>query len=379
MNPGPDMTHPEALIRDVFGHFIGGGRILSVTQFRGGHINQTYFVTHEDYERKRRRYVMQCMNRVVFPHLDALMDNVIRVSEHMHARCNADPEADAVRGYLHFIRTRTRANSLDSNTLGFWRMYRFIDNAVGKMTPSTQQEAYSAGEAFGKFQSLLADIPPPRLHETIARFHDTRNRYAALDQAVADDRVDRLSMCRDVVEGLLALKDTALVVQLAAEAGRIPERVVHNDAKLSNVLLDADDGHAVCVIDLDTCMPGLALYDFGDLMRSICSSTDEDTPEPESTVVRTDMFTALHAGYVKGAAGMLTPEERALLPESGVVLTLEVAVRFLADYLMGDVYFSTKYPEHNLVRARAQLVLARKLMEALPELHAIAAEVRSQS
>ena len=140
------------------------------------------------------------------------------------------------------------------------------------------------------------------------------------------------------------------------------------------MLLDSTDGHAVCVIDLDTCMPGLSLHDFGDLMRSICSSEDEDTENPGRIVVRKDMFAALHAGYVKGATGMLTAEERALLPESGAVLTLEVAVRFLADYLAGDVYFRVKHPEHNLVRARAQLVLARKLVAAMPELHAIAAE-----
>lgn len=369
------MKHSEETISEAFANFVEGGRVVSVEPFHGGHINHTYFVTHEDYHRKRRRYVMQCMNRTVFPQLEALMENVIRVSEHMHARCHSKSDIDSARGYLQFFRTHEGANSLNCERLGFWRMYRFIDNAVGKMIPSTEQEAYSAGEAFGKFQSLLADIPPPRLHETISRFHDTRNRYSVFENAVALDAVGRLDSCRDVVEGLRALKDMALVVQIAAEQGRLPERVVHNDAKLSNVLLDANDGRAVCVIDLDTCMPGLALHDFGDLMRSICSSTPEDTPHPEETVVLKAMFTALYAGYLKGAAGMLSAEEKALLPESGIVLTLEVAVRFLADYLAGDVYFATKYPDHNLVRARAQLVLAQKLIEALPELHAIAQSI----
>lgn len=368
------MTHSSEIVSEAFSNFIEGGCVVAVEQFRGGHINQTYFVTHQDYDRKKRTYVMQCMNRNVFPHLEELMENVIRVSEHMHARCNACPDADSVRSYLHFIRTRSGANSLDSATLGFWRMYRFIDKATGKMLTTTEHEAYSAGEAFGKFQALLADIPAPRLHETIKNFHDTRRRYDVFEEAVAKDAVGRLEHCLDVVEGLRALKEAALVVQVAAEQGKIPERVVHNDAKLSNVLLDADDGHAVCVIDLDTCMPGLCHHDFGDLMRSICSSTDEDTDKPEETVVRHDMFTALHAGYLAGAAGMLTDAEKDLLPESGIVLTLEVAVRFLSDYLSGDVYFGIKYPEHNLVRARAQLVLARKLIEALPELHAIASE-----
>lgn len=369
------MTHSEAVVSEAFTNFIEDGRVVAIEPFHGGHINQTYFVTHEDYRRKRRRYVMQCMNRSVFPHLEALMENVIRVSEHMHERCRAQADADSSRGYLHFIRTRDGENSLNSEHLGFWRMYRFIDNAIGKMIPSSEREAYSAGEAFGKFQSLLADIPLPRLHETISRFHDTRNRYEIFEVAVERDIAERLDSCRDVVEGLRALKDIALVVQVAAEQGRIPERVVHNDAKLSNVLLDANDGRAVCVIDLDTCMPGLALHDFGDLMRSICSSTAEDTPHPEKTVVLKEMFTALYAGYLKGTAGMLTAEEKALLPESGVVLTLEVAVRFLADYLSGDVYFATKTPDHNLIRARAQLVLARKLIDTLPELHEMAQSV----
>ena len=368
------MTHTMDFLHEAFSNFIEGGRIVEVEQFRGGHINQTYFVTHEDARGRRRRYVMQSMNRTVFPRLKELMENVIRVSEHMHRRCAGQSHAAVHRGYIHFVRTLDGQNSLDSEVLGFWRLYHFIENAVGKMIPSNEAEAFAAGEAFGKFQELLADMPPPRLHETISRFHDTRWRYDNLEEAAAKDACGRLAACRDVLDGLRALKDAALVVQVAAEAGRIPERVVHNDAKLSNVLLDSTDGHAVCVIDLDTCMPGLALHDFGDLMRSICSSKDEDTERPEEIVVRKDMFAALHAGYVKGATGMLTAEEKALLPESGAVLTLEVAVRFLADYLAGDVYFRVRHPEHNLVRARAQLVLARKLVAAMPELHAIAAE-----
>ncbi|MGI5870005.1 MAG: phosphotransferase enzyme family protein [Kiritimatiellia bacterium] len=343
-------------------------------QFRGGHINQTFFITHGEESGQRRRYVMQRMNRTVFPRLDELMENVIRVSEHMQRRCTSNGSALPHRGYLHFIRTLDGRYSLDSEELGFWRLYRFIENAVGKMIPSCESEAFAAGEAFGIFQELLADLPAPRLHETISRFHDTRWRYGNLVEAARKDICGRLGGCRDVYNGLMALKDHALVIQVEAEAGRIPERVVHNDAKLSNVLLDSTDGRAVCVIDLDTCMPGLALHDFGDLMRSICSSENEDTEEPEKTTVRKDMFAALHAGYLKGAANMLAPEEKALLPHAGIVLTLEVAARFLADYLEGDVYFRVKHPGHNLVRARAQLTLAHRLIEALPELQAIAAK-----
>ena len=176
-----------------------------------------------------------------------------------------------------------------------------------------------------------------------------------------------------MLEGLRGLQAAALAVQEAAEATRIPERVVHNDAKLSNVLLDASDGHAVCVIDLDTCMPGLSLHDFGDLMRSICTNTAEDTDKPEQTAVRLDMFKALADGFLSGAGDVLNAEERALMPDSGIALTTEVAVRFLTDYLRGDVYFNIRYPEHNLVRARAQLALAQRMVEALPKMRALVA------
>lgn len=367
------MTHTKEQILEVFGYFIEGGHVVEIEQSRGGLINQTYFVTHEREDGKHRKYVMQCINRAVFPNLPELMENVIRVSEHMQERCRASADPDAKRGYLHFIRTRDHHNGVDSETLGFWRLYRYVENSVGRFEASTLFEAYSAGAAFGRFQSLLADMPPPRLHETISRFHDTRNRYAVLEEAAKQDAVGRLQFCRDVLEGLRGLQAAALAVQEAAEATRMPERVVHNDAKLSNVLLDASDGHAVCVIDLDTCMPGLSLHDFGDLMRSICTNTAEDTDKPEQTAVRLDMFKALADGFLSGAGDVLNAEERALMPDSGIALTTEVAVRFLTDYLRGDVYFNIRYPEHNLVRARAQLALAQRMVEALPKMRALVA------
>lgn len=365
------MTHTQQVLEAVFANFIEGGRILDVEQGKAGLINQTYFITFERNDGTVCKYVLQCLNRTVFPNLPELMENVIRVSEHMESRCRKGNDLDAKRGYLHFKRTLRRQNGLDSATLGFWRLYRYIDNAVGRFEATTEFEAYSAGEAFGRFQSLLADMPPPRLHETISRFHDTRHRYEVLEAAVQKDVVRRLESCRDVLEGLRKLKKAALKVQDAADAGRIPERVVHNDAKISNVLLDSADGHAVCVIDLDTCMPGLSLHDFGDLMRSICGNSAEDTDKPDGIAVKLDMYKALASGFLAGAGDVLTSEERALMPDAGVALTTEVAVRFLTDYLSGDVYFNIRFPEHNLVRARAQLALAERLVEALPAMQAV--------
>ena len=368
------MTHSEETLRNVFGKFVEGGKIESIEQNRGGLINQTYFISQTGSDGVLRKYVMQCMNRHVFPKLPQLMENVFRVSRHMEVKCKASKNPDAKRGFLNFRCALDGQCYVDSEELGFWRMYRYIDHAVGRLTATTTFEAYSAGKAFGNFQSLLSDLPEPRLHETISRFHDTRNRFAVLEEAAKKDAFGRLKDCRDIMEGLFNLKDAALAMQEAADAGRIPERVVHNDAKLSNVLLDEEDGRAICVIDLDTCMPGLALHDFGDLVRSICTDSQEDTDKPEFIRVRLDMFTALSEGFLAGGRGFMLPEEKCFMPDAGVALTTEVAVRFLTDYLSGDVYFRAKHPGHNLVRARAQMTLAQKYVEVLPEMRAIVAE-----
>ena len=351
-------------ITEVFKHFSNTGRISETEQIVRGHINRTYLVTHEGAEGSVK-YILQRLNTTVFTRPLELMENVVRITEHIRAKIG---DADGGRGTIRFLRTLENTPALDSESLGFWRAYRYIGDAEAQLAPKTDQDAYAAGVAFGRFQALLADLPEPRLHETIPHFHDTRRRFKRLEVSAAANPAGRLASCEREFDRLMELRADALRVQEAAEAGVIPERITHNDAKFSNVLLDAADGHPVCVIDLDTCMPGLSHHDFGDLVRSICDSEPEDTHTPENTYVKLDAYRALHAGYAKETDAIFTAEEKALLPDAGVTLTLELAVRFLTDYIDGDKYFSIHEPNHNFRRARAQLVYGEKLIEALPEM-----------
>ena len=361
------MTHPLETIRNVFSAFYPGAPLLHCAQNLGGHINQTYFVESTRRADGCRLFVLQCVNKHVFPNVLGLMDNVMRISEHLERKSLADPAADHKRDHLHYLRTADGALGVDMDA-GFWRMYRFIPHAEGRLQAESPAEARAAAAAFGRFQALLADMPRPRLVETIPAFHDTRRRYEALERAFIDNRAGRADEpeARELLDGFRAMRPLALSVQESFERGEMPERITHNDAKYSNILVDPDDGHPICVIDLDTCMPGLSLHDFGDLMRSMCAEAPEDEPDVAKIVARPEMYEALADGFRSEAGGVLTPAEKRLLPNSGAVMTLEVGVRFLTDYVEGDHYFRVAQPRHNLIRARSQLALARSMAAVLP-------------
>ncbi|MBQ2282308.1 MAG: aminoglycoside phosphotransferase family protein [Kiritimatiellae bacterium] len=361
------MTHSEETIKQVVANFFPEGEVVHIEQSHGGHINQTYFVDCKITSSDVHRYVLQCLNRKVFPDLPGLMDNVLRVSEQM-SNYAKEHNMNMTRSYLHFIRTVDGAPAVDDEKLGFWRMYRYINNAVGKQVAESPLEAFKTAEAFGLFQGMLSGITGPRLVETIKAFHDTRKRYERLERAAKEDKFGRFAESKEIFDGLMAIKPYALALQEAFDNGEIPERVVHNDAKLSNILLDVTTGNAICVIDLDTCMPGLAGHDFGDMARSMSSQTAEDEEDLSKIAINFDIYNSLIRGFLKGAKGVLNDREVELLPDGGIAMTTEVAVRFLTDYLEGDVYFSIKFEGHNLRRARSQLRLAECMVEALPKL-----------
>ena len=315
------MTHPLETIRNVFSAFYPGAPLLHCAQNLGGHINQTYFVETTRRADGCRLFVLQCVNKHVFPNVFGLMDNVMRISEHLERKSLADPAADHKRDHLHYLRTADGALGVDMDA-GFWRLYRFIPHAEGRLQAESPAEARAA----------RADEPE----------------------------------ARELLDGFRALRPLALSVQESFERGEMPERITHNDAKYSNILVDPDDGHPICVIDLDTCMPGLSLHDFGDLMRSMCAEAPEDEPDVSKIVARPEMYEALADGFLSEAGGVLTPAEKRLLPNGGAVMTLEVGVRFLTDYVEGDHYFRVAQPRHNLIRARSQLALARSMAAVLP-------------
>jgi len=321
--------------------------------YGSGHINDTYCGSF-DQAGLRLRYILQRINTRVFKTPFELMDNVARVTGHALARLLADGHPEARRRTLTCIPAvdgRPYACDAQGNV---WRAYPFIERARGYDELETNEQAYQAAKAFGNFQKLAADLGGARLHETIPHFHHTPKRLDALRAAIDADACNRAAAVRPEIAFVMErVADCARVTDLIA-SGVIPERVTHNDTKLNNVLLDDVTAEGVCVIDLDTTMPGSALYDFGDMVRTATSTTGEDDPDLSRLDVRLDRFEALVRGYLGAAKAFLNAAEIAHLAFAGKLLTLECGIRFLTDHLQGDVYFKIRHPGHNLERCRNQ-------------------------
>ena len=328
-------------LRPVAGQFQIDGEVVSATPLGSGHINDTYCVTCRDC-----RVVLQRINTQIFRDPVALMDNIRRVTAYLGA-----PKLILTRDDRPFHR---------DDAGNFWRMYDFIDQARTFDIVESPRQAFEAAKAFGRFQKSLADLPPPRLHETIPDFHHTPKRFAALQQAIAADAHNRAQSA--AAEIAFALRHEPMTSVLLDT--NLPERTTHNDTKFNNVLFDDATGAAVCVIDLDTVMPGLALYDFGDMVRSTTSPAAEDERGLPKVRMQWEMFEALARGYLEATGSFLTKPEKELLAFSGKLITFEVGIRFLTDYLNGDTYFKIHRPGQNLDRCRTQFKLVESIREA---------------
>jgi hypothetical protein len=324
----------------------------SLAPLGGGHINASWLVTAGG-----ARFVLQRLNTHVFPRPALVMENVARVTAHVGATLAREGAPDAERRALRLVPTQGGEAWHVDAAGGWWRVYAYVEGTVTRDTPRDAGDAYQAALAFGRFQRLLGSYDGPPLHETIPGFHDTPRRVAALEVSAARDAAGRLTESRAELDTLLARRELAHALR------GMPTRVVHNDAKLANVLLDARTGQGVCVIDLDTVMPGLSLYDFGDLARSCVSEAAEDETDLDRVVVRRDYLEALGAGFLDGTGNLLGADERGLLLTAARVITYEQAVRFLTDYLDGDRYYPVApgRPLHNLERARTQTRLLTAL------------------
>jgi len=289
------------------------------------------------------------------------MENIDRVTEHIRARLARQCVSDADRRTLTIVETRAGTLLHVEPTQAMWRMYRMIEGAVTRSVVSAPIDAERAGRAFGEFQHLLIDLPGPRLHETIPGFHDTPAWYDALDQALGDDAHGRVAAARQEIDFALARRASVAWLVEAAVAGAVPERIVHNDAKIDNILFDEASGEALCVVDLDTVMPGSALCDFGDMVRTMTVRASEDETELAKIEVDPALFEALARGYFATAGAFLTPFERSRLVDAGRLIALEQGVRFLADFLAGDTYYKVDRPGHNLDRCRTQFKIVASL------------------
>ena len=297
------------------------------------------------------------------------MDNVARVTAHVQSQA-ADHQVLERQSSLHVISTHDgNAYYQDSNG-EYWRLWPYIENANTIDAVQSARQAFIAGSAFGAFQVLMHDLPAPRLLETIPNFHNTVERFAQFSTHLNEDTYDRAKNCAPEIAIALTNEADAGILNRMHESGELPERVVHNDAKINNVMLDNATGAAVCVIDLDTVMPGLALFDFGDLVRTATASAAEDK---DGATMQLTWYAQLVEGYLQHTASFLTTTEVELLPLAGRIITLETGLRFLTDYLSGDTYFKTDRADHNLARCRSQFSLVASIDQQFSQMQAITA------
>jgi aminoglycoside phosphotransferase (APT) family kinase protein len=351
--PPPDLAA-------IAGAFPLLGQFRSGAIYGSGHINDTYVVTL-DQAGVAVRYILQRVNDRVFTNVPALMDNIQRVTAHAFRRASESGDGDASRRVLTLVPARTGLPYHRDDEGGWWRCYLFIERARTYDVVQTPQQAAAAARAFGDFQRLLVDLPGRRLHETIPFFHHTRRRFEAFRTALAADAHNRAAPARDEIEFALRHEPLVDVLLDLQTRGEIPERVTHNDTKFNNVMLDDATQAAVCVIDLDTVMPGVALNDFGDMVRSATNAALEDERDLALVHARLPIFEALVEGYLAAARPFLNHAELAHLAVSGQVITFEIGLRFLTDFLAGDVYFKTRRPGQNRDRAANQFALVRSL------------------
>lgn len=344
---------------EICSNFCFDGEFLDLHQSNHGHINNTYVIDFQK-DGAIKRYILQEINTNVFKNPDQLMENIENVTKYLEGIIAADG-GDVLRETLRVHRTVDgKPYYIDSNGR-YWRVYNFITDSYTCQCIDCPKTFYNAAKAFGKFQRMLADYPCSTLHETIPNFHNTVSRFKDLKEAVKNDLSGRASLVRDEIEFAFARENEVGVLVDLLQKGELPLRVTHNDTKLNNVMFDNKTGKGICVIDLDTVMPGLSLYDFGDSIRFGANVAAEDEKDLSKVKLSLELYEQYTRGYLCAAGESLTQLEIELLPFSAKLMTYECGIRFLGDYLNGDVYFRTDYPEHNLVRCRTQFKLVEEI------------------
>lgn len=353
-------VNSPSVISAIAARFTVPGEFLRAEPFAGGHINDSHVLTYRQGSQSVR-FLLQRLNPAIFKHPARVMENIRRVTDHIAKKLTARKASDVARRVLTLVPTPAGDSFCQDDAGACWRLYHFIEGTRVYESVQTPEQAYRAGRAFGEFQSLLADFPGPRLHEALPGFHNTPLRYAAFELALAADARNRAAAAKAEIEFVAARRPLAPVLLDLWRNGKMPERVVHNDAKISNVLLDEKTGEGLCVVDLDIVMPGLALFDFGDMMRSMTTTAAEDEPDPAKVELQMPLFEGLARGYLEAAGAFLNAVEREHLIFAGRLITLEQGVRFLTDFLNGDTYYKTQRPGQNLDRCRTQFKLVESM------------------
>lgn len=347
-------------IREIIKHFSVNGEFLKGQFHTAGHINDTLIITVKNLEGEEKKYILQKINTNIFKNPMELMKNIENVTDHIREKLQAEG-SDHVRGTLQIIKNREGRNFYMDEAENYWRVFAFIEGAKSYMKVEKPEHMYKTGKAIGKFHSQLSDFPMESLHETIKNFHHTAKRYETFLTAVKNNLSGKAEKIREEIDFILTReKETAVLVNLLAE-GKLPLRVTHNDTKFNNIMLDIHSEDPIAVIDLDTVMPGLVHYDFGDSIRTGASTALEDETDLEKVNFDLKLFEAYTRGFLESAGSALTSLEIDYLAFSAKLITFEQAIRFLGDYLDGDLYYKIQYPNHNLDRARNQLKLVKDM------------------
>lgn len=354
-----------SLLQSAANAFDFGGPVLCDAHHYGeGHINDTFVVWREDHS---KRFILQRINTDTFTNPVGLMENICGVTRHLRAKILAEG-GDPARETLNVIPTLSGSTCYLDADGGAWRAYDFVEDTICLQQVGSEADFRTVAETLGKFQNQLADYPASTLHETIARFHDTPNRYANFEKALAADALGRAKNITSEIEFIHAREQDCHVLLDQLAAGEIPLRVTHNDTKINNVLIDAATGKGICVIDLDTVMPGLSAYDFGDSIRTGANDCAEDEPDQSKVHFDLHLYEVFAKGYLSTAGASMSMAEKKSLAWGARLMTLECGIRFLTDYLEGDHYFRIARPDHNLDRARTQFTLVRQMEEVFDQM-----------
>lgn len=356
-------------------HFGITGVIAHVEEIQSGNINRTYLLAVQN-GNDQKEYVFQRINTFVFKHPEEVMDNILKVTCYIKQKLMASQGCYDRRVLSFLVGDDGKPYYYAAGNKHFWRVYEYIGHAAAYDQVIEPKLFYEAGRSFGEFQGWLSDFPAQTLHEIIPNFHNTPVRYETFRRSVEADVKGRRAEVEEEIRFLLEREAECSVITDKLATGEIPYRVTHNDTKINNILFDNQTDKALCVIDLDTVMPGSALYDFGDAVRYGASTALEDERDLSKVSLDLNLYEQFTKGFLESTGDSLTQAELALLPQSVKIMALELATRFLADYLDGDVYFKTCSDDHNLVRARTQIKLVQDIEAKWSDLLAITARYR---